>query len=85
MSDRETGYLRTAWLYKPFANGRVIVRTRIIVTRQSTDPLRHNVKMASERNRLPGVTARDDENFEPWGRLLASFKDTIVEMQNRLK
>jgi hypothetical protein len=85
LSDRETGYLRTAWLYKPFAGGRVVIRTRIIVTRQSTDPLRYNIKIASERNKTPGILTRDDENFEPWERLLASFKDIIVELQNRLK
>jgi hypothetical protein len=35
LSDRETGYLRIAWLYKPFAGGRVVIRTRIIVELQN--------------------------------------------------
>ena len=85
ITDRQTGYIRTAWQYKPYADGRVIVRTRIIVNRQSTDPLRYNVKIASERNRTPGITTRDDENFEPWQRLLATYKDVITELRSRLQ
>jgi hypothetical protein len=84
-SDRETGYLRTAWQIKSYADGRVIVRTRIIVKRSSTDPLRYTIKIASERNRIPGITVKDDENFEPWQRLLATYKDVISEMQSRLQ
>ena len=84
-SDRETGYLRTAWLIKAFADGAVIVRTRVIVKRTATDPLRYTVKIASERNRAPGISVKDDESFVPWERLLNTYKDVISEMQARLQ
>ncbi len=84
-TDRSTGYIRTAWQYKPYADGRVIIRTRIIVSRPSTDPLKYNIKIASERNRTPGITTRDDENFEPWSRLLATYKELLNDIRNRLQ
>lgn len=83
-SDSQTGYLRTAWQVRSWESGRV-VRTRIIVKRQSDAPLRYAVKIASEQNRDPSVSSRDDENFEPWDRLLNAYKDVISEMQARLK
>ena len=63
----------------------MIVRTRIIVSRPSTDPLKYNIKIASERNRTPGITTRDDENFEPWSRLLATYKELLNDIRNRLQ
>lgn len=84
-SDSQTGYLRTAWQVRTWeASGRV-VRTRIIVKRQSDSPLRYAVKIASEQNKDPNVSSRDDENFAPWDRLLNTYKDVISEMQARLK
>jgi len=84
-SDRETGYLRTAWVIKNYGSGAVVIRSRIIVKRSSLDPLRYTVKIASERNREPGVSVKDDENFVPWERILNVYKDVISEMQARLQ
>jgi len=84
-SDRETGYLRTAWQSKSYADGAVIIRTRVIVKRTGNDPLRYTVKLASERSRVPGASLRDDENFLPWDRVLAAYKDIVAELQARLQ
>jgi hypothetical protein len=84
-SDRETGYLRTAWQLKTFAEGAVVVRTRVILKRTGSDPLRYTVKLASERLRAPGLSVRDDDNFVPWDRVLNAYKDLIPEMQARLQ
>jgi len=99
-SDRDTGYLRTAWQPKFFADGTVLIRTRIIVKRSSTDPLRYTVKINSERadgasrsddslaSRGTGasrVSVKDDEKFAPWERLLNTYKEVISEMQSRLR
>jgi hypothetical protein len=84
-SDSQTGYLRTAWEVRTWKETGRVVRTRIIVKRQGESPLRYAVKIESEQNRDPLKSARDDENFEPWDRLLNSYKDLISEMQARLK
>ena len=57
----------------------------MIVKRTSTDPLRYTVKIASERNRAPGISVKEDENFVPWKRLLNTYKDVISELQARLQ
>jgi hypothetical protein len=89
-SDRETGYLRTAWRTKTFEQGAVI-RTRMIVIRVGDNPLRYGVKIVSERLKDRVIVSdrqqmsTEDENFEPWPRLLNTYKDIISEMQSRLK
>jgi hypothetical protein len=89
-SDRETGYLRTAWRTKSFEQGSVI-RTRMIVIRVGDSPLRYGVKIVSERLKDRVIVSdrqqmsTEDENFEPWPRLLNTYKDIISEMQSRLK
>lgn len=82
-SDSQTGYLRTAWQKKTYPSGRV-VRTRIIVKRQSDAPLRYTVKIVSEINKFVNVSSSEDENFEEWNRLLNTYKDVLSEMQGRL-
>ncbi len=82
--DSQTGYLRTGWQLRSWASGRV-VRTRIIVRRQSDSPLRYVIKVASERNLDPTGSSRDDENFVPWDRLLLEYSGVIAEIQAALK
>jgi hypothetical protein len=85
-SDSQTGYLRTAWQLKTFGDDNdVVIRTRIIVKRSGDAPLRYTVKIVSERNKVRGVSVKEDENFVPWDRLLNTYKDVIAEMQSRLK
>ena len=84
-SDSQTGYLRTAWQTKSWAVTGTVIRTRIIVKRQSDSPLRYVVKIVSEHNKDARVSSSEDENFFPWDRLLNTYKDVISEMQARLK
>lgn len=85
-SDSQTGYLRTAWQIKSWGdNNEVVIRTRIIVKRSNDSPLRYSVKIVSERNKMAGVSIKEDENFIPWDRLLNTYKDVISEAQSRLK
>lgn len=83
MTDKETGYLRTAWSLKTFLQN--TVRTRIIVKEASTDPLIFKVKLVSEASGLPMVSVKSDELFKEWDRVLRSYSDVIGEFQARVK
>lgn len=86
-SDSQTGYLRTAWQVKTWQETAIMIRTRVIVKRQSDSPLRYVVKISSERNKVRDlrISSKEDENFAEWDRLLNTYKDLISEMQARLK
>jgi len=86
-SDSQTGYLRTAWQVKTWPELAIMIRTRVIVKRQSDSPLRYVVKISSERNKIRDlrISSKEDENFYEWDRLLNTYKDLISEMQARLK
>lgn len=83
-ADRETGYLRTAWQHKSFSDGAVVIRTRVIIKRTSSDPLRYTVKLSSERSRGPVTSVMDDGSFLPWDRLLTGYQGLIGELQAKL-
>lgn len=83
ITDKETGYLRTSWEVSKFSNA--VIRTRVIVKLGSTSPLKYVVKVASERADSPDASAKDDEQFSEWDRVLKSYKDIINELQSRLR
>lgn len=84
ITDRATGYMRTAWHIKQFNNG-TIVRTRIIVKQGNIEPLKYVVKLVSEITIAKNISASEDENFREWDRLLKTYKDIIGEIQARLQ
>lgn len=83
MTDKETGYLRTAWSLKTFLQS--TVRTRVIVKEASTKPLTFKVKLVSEVSELPMVSVKSDELFKEWDRVLRSYGNVISEFQARVK
>ena len=83
MTDKETGYLRTAWSLKTFKQN--TVRTRIIVKESSVDPLVFKVKLVSESAGIPMVSVKSDELFKEWDRVLRSYSNMIPEFQARVK
>ena len=83
MKDKETGYLRTAWSLKTFRQN--TVRTRMIVKESSSDPLIFKVKLISESSGLPMTSAKSDELYKEWDRVLRSYSDVISEFQARIK
>ncbi|QHI38135.1 hypothetical protein IMCC3317_35210 [Kordia antarctica] len=83
MTDKETGYLRTAWSAKTFKQN--TVRTRIIIKQSSDDPLVFKVKLVSEQSRMPITSVKRDELFKEWDRVLRSYTNIIPELQARLK
>ena len=82
VTDRETGYLRTAWETDYFT--RNTIRTRVIIKLASTDPLSYKVKIISEESGKPMTSVKDDEYFTEYNRVLKKYKDIISEMQSRL-
>lgn len=83
MTDKETGYLRTAWSLKSFKQN--TIRTRIIVKEASDDPLVFKVKLISEQSGQPMTSVKSDELYKEWDRVLRSYSDVIGEFQARIK
>ena len=81
VTDKSTGYLRTAWAVKKF--GPVTIRTRLVIKMGNENPLSYKVKIISERSET-ATSAREDEKFETWDRLLRTYDNVIPEMQSRL-
>lgn len=82
--DRETGYMRTAWVYKSYPNR--TVRTRLILKINNREPLKYSVKISSEENSdRTKLDSRDDDDYKPWDRVLNQYKEIISEMQSRLR
>lgn len=82
VTDRETGYLRTAWILQTFKKN--TIRTRMIVKLGSTDPLTYKVKLVSEQSQQPNTSVKSDEMFREWDRVLRKYKEVIYECQSRL-
>lgn len=82
VTDKTTGYLRTAWTVRKFNGG--TVRTRLIVKTGTSSPLSYKVKLSSEiaGGDEPGNT--NDDTYRPWDRVLRSYEGLISELQNRM-
>ncbi len=83
MSDKETGYLRTAWQVTHFPHN--TIRTRVIVRLGDTSPLKYVVKIASEYSGQTNTSVKEDDKFREWDRILNGYKGIIAELQARLK
>lgn len=83
ITDRETGYLRTAWAVQTFKGN--TTRTRIVVKLGSNDPLYYKVKLMSEQSGEPGTSPKADEKFVEWDRVLRKYENVINEIQTRIK
>jgi hypothetical protein len=83
VTDKETGYIRTAWSVENFSKS--IVRTRVIIKLSSSNPLAYKIKIVSEYSDDPSVSIKDDQKFKNWDRCLRKYNDLIPEMQSRLK
>ena len=83
MTDKETGYLRTAWSLKTFKQN--TIRTRIIVKQTSDSPLIFKVKLISEESNRSMTSVKSDELYKEWDRVLRSYSNVIPELQARIK
>lgn len=95
--DASTGYLRTNWVLGKFNSNKTQVRTRIVVTTASINPLKYNLKIQSESTDNAEAKVTDNKNecvnppitrddcFYPWPRILRKYNDCISEVQRRLQ
>jgi len=83
MTDKETGYLRTAWSLKVFKQN--TIRTRIIIKQTSDSPLTFKVKLVSEASGRTMTSVKSDELYKEWDRILRSYSNVIPELQARIK
>ncbi|MFH1161268.1 MAG: hypothetical protein V1733_10030 [bacterium] len=81
VTDKQTGYLRTAWEMDYFT--RNTIRTRIIIKLASTDPLTYKIKIVSEESQKPQTSVKNDEYFKEYDRILKKYKDIVNEVQSR--
>ena len=82
VTDKNTGYLRTAWVIQTFKQK--TIRTRIIVKLASSDPLAYKIKLVSEVANSNQVSVKSDELFKEWDRILRKYREVIHEAQTRL-
>ena len=83
VTDKATGYLRTAWAVKTFPNN--TIRTRIIVKVADSSKLKYAVKLCSEASGKRGSSVSDDSLFSEWNRVLTPYKEVLGNIQQRLK
>jgi hypothetical protein len=81
VTDKTTGYIRTAWVTKTFRSS--TIRTRLVIKLGGTNPLTYKAKLISEI--APSKTAtKDDDAFKQWDRLLRIYEPILTELQSRL-
>lgn len=83
MNDEKSGYLRTAWVGKPFAAN--TVRMRVIVKQATDAPLTYRIKFISEASGAPRTAYSADEQFDPIGRILKTYDGFLDEIITKLK
>ncbi|WP_298761406.1 hypothetical protein [uncultured Psychroserpens sp.] len=83
MTDKETGYIRTAWSLQTFLQNSI--RTRVIVKETGDNPTVFKVKLVSEQSGLPLTSVKSDQLFRDWDRVLRAYADIISELQARVK
>jgi len=82
ITDKETGYLRTAWVVKTFKQA--TIRTRLIVKLGNASPLTYKVKLVSEISEIPNASVKNDEQFKEWDRVLRKYKPIFGELESRV-
>jgi hypothetical protein len=83
ITDKTTGYLRTAWSVKTFPNN--TIRTRLIVKVADSSTLKYVVKLCSEASGKSGSNINDDSLYSEWHRVLETYKSVLGNIQSRMK
>lgn len=80
VNDTEVYYLRSSWVVATFKG--YTIRTRVVYRLTRENPLEFSIKVISER--AEGLaSAKDDEKYKPWTRILKRYAALIEEVQQR--
>ncbi len=80
VNDTEVYYLRSSWVVATFKG--YTIRTRVVYRLTRENPLEFSIKVVSER--AEGLaSAKDDEKYKPWTRILKRYAALIEEVQQR--
>ena len=83
MNDKETGYIRTAWVVDSFDKS--AIRTRFIAKEFSSNPLIYKVKLCTEHTDRHEDGAVSERHFKEWSRILKKYESLVNEIQARVK
>ncbi len=82
VADKETTYLRTAWSIQVFEQN--TIRTRLIIKLGNSNPLTYKIKLVSESSGVTGTSAKSDELYREWDRVLRKYQNIISDFSTRL-
>ncbi len=83
ISDKDSGYLRTAWTMSRFSEKKS--RTRVIIKLANLEPLTYKIKICSELSSdVSSHQVSSDDGFNEWSRIPKKFEPLIEELQTRL-
>ncbi len=82
ISDKQAGWIRSAWIMERFAY--VTVRTRIEIKEQlGQDTPRYKVRLQSEI--ASNECGTHDECFKKWDRVLKTYNESITDLINSIQ
>lgn len=83
VSDKSTGYIRTAYIAQNFKFE--TIRTRVIIKGSSSDSnSSYKIKIISEVSDKQNADIKNDELFKPWNRVLKKYENLVKELEDRL-
>ncbi len=84
-SDKNAQYFRTAWVgSKGLAGKKGVSRIRVIISKNSENPLSYRMKFNAERA-PKGTAYENDTKFEPWNFIPRKYEEFYNEMVQSLK
>ena len=78
----ETGNLKSTWQTKIIGTKKV--RTRIIIRTDTETPLTYKIKVQSEYTDDVNASAKDDEKFKEWDRVLKKYANVFSDFNKTL-
>lgn len=81
-SDKDTGFMQSAWYIKKY--NYYTVRQRFTASQVSINPLIFSIKIDSEIA-SNDKNNKDDESYEKWDRVLKGQADMFSELQTRMR
>jgi hypothetical protein len=81
VSDSDVKYLRTSWIIDSFEG--YTVRSRVILRYVNEDPQEMKIKLISQIASGSAVSAKSDEKYKDWDRVLKKYNNLLDEVRTR--